>query len=939
VVDPQPPAVDPRVRPEPKPQPKPQPQPRTPVVDQQPPAVDPRVRPEPKPEPRPQPQPRTPVVDPQPPAVDPRLRPEPKPEPRPQPQPRTPVVDQQPPVVDPRLRPEPKPEPRPQPRTPVVDPQPPAVDPRLRPEPKPGPKPQPQPKTPVVDQAIPLKPQLLESKQPSEMSVDVKPEPSPRWERLRRLEPKPPEQRSALPPPPDSDLKTPGEIGRAASSSSPVSGTTRPLRLRAQTVSPATEERRPLGPPPDLNQPDQQPLEAAPKSKVKPLGDLAHLSPIQKVMTGQAAENRAKYPEWLQVKLKEDATPAYLTSMSGGQRGPKGVETRPVQAPLQAVDAAARVDFRKSDPLAESRPEVIPQAQAAISTVTSAPTRSSLLFQAVATQGLIATQRPDTPKSSETSSSPRRSKTDEQRDREGLAAPGGASGSVSGLPGAGRITGKSEIIESRHLSGVLSGSVGRREGAEREVRVKAQPLPQLAAGWGVQSAPEPEAKLSNGRVVTADVPIHAPVLDELAEKTQKGEAPPRPSAEKPRPLFVERSEDDFHERRFQDDERDRGGRELLERSGNLARAYQPQEKTTSSRRQDESATPGAQHQEHVEDVSDHGGRGSGGGGSQQRDRDHQGGRQAQQASEQQQSQNQRRSVADQKIDLQRLEAYRIAKTDEALKMGLRLAQQPEGKQLSELMNRHAGHSMESLLKKAYRLDSLGELSREEAVNALGLVLKLGGEFTFAHSARVLELAMDLADELGIQDQQVRSQVRLGAMLKDTGEMALMLDQAPQSKLEKISDWLGSQDLRQAGLLHDIGKTKIPPEILYKPGKLTEEEYEIMKLHPVIGEQMVYPIDSLRHLCPVIRGHHERWDGKGYPDGLKGEDIPYAARIIAVADVFDALAAERPYKAGMPVERVQAILREGRGTHFDPDLIDAFERVIQRRHPELSNPFE
>ena len=198
--------------------------------------------------------------------------------------------------------------------------------------------------------------------------------------------------------------------------------------------------------------------------------------------------------------------------------------------------------------------------------------------------------------------------------------------------------------------------------------------------------------------------------------------------------------------------------------------------------------------------------------------------------------------------------------------------------------------------------------------------------------------MDLADEVGVNDKHTRSQVRLGSLLKDTGEMALMLDEAPPNKLEKMSDWLGSQDLRQAGLLHDIGKTRVPPEILYKPGKLTEEEYEIMKLHPVIGEQMVYPIESLRHLCPVIRGHHEKWDGSGYPDGLKGEDIPYASRIIAVADVFDALHAERPYKAGMPVGRVQAILREGRGTHFDPDLLDAFERVIQRRHPELSNPF-
>ncbi|MBT9585226.1 HD-GYP domain-containing protein [bacterium] len=462
-----------------------------------------------------------------------------------------------------------------------------------------------------------------------------------------------------------------------------------------------------------------------------------------------------------------------------------------------------------------------------------------------------------------------------------------------------------------------------------------QSMPNVAAGWGSQPA-APDAKLDNGREVTADIPIHSPVLDELAERSKVG---PPVERENSRPLFFERSEDHFHEKRFKEDDRERGSRELLEKSGTLARAFQPTDKTPATKRAEESTSTTQHHQEKVEDVQDQSGRGGGGsGGGQQRERDQQGGKTAHQMADQQQSQSQRRSQSDHKIDLQRLEAYRLAKTDEALKMGLRLAQQPEGKQLSELASRHAGHSMESLLKKAYRLDSLGELNRDDAVNALGLVLKLGGEFTFAHSARVLELAMDLADEVGITDQHTRNQVRLGALLKDTGEMALMLDEAPPGKMEKITDWLGSQDLRQAGLLHDIGKTKVPPEILYKPGKLTEEEYEIMKLHPVIGEEMVYPIESLRHLCPVIRGHHERWDGKGYPDGLKGEDIPYAARIIAVADVFDALAAERPYKAGMPVERVQAILREGRGTHFDPDLLDAFERVIQRRHPELSNPF-
>ena len=262
---------------------------------------------------------------------------------------------------------------------------------------------------------------------------------------------------------------------------------------------------------------------------------------------------------------------------------------------------------------------------------------------------------------------------------------------------------------------------------------------------------------------------------------------------------------------------------------------------------------------------------------------------------------------------------------------------PAGSKLAEFAMAHAGHSIESLLKKAYKLDSQAQLSRDQAMLFMTLVLKLGGEFTAAHSARVLDLAMDLADEIGL-DEETRREVEQGVAFKDLGEMALLLDEASSEKLDQMGEWLSGHDLHQAGLLHDIGKTRIPNEILYKPGKLSEEEYELMKLHPVLGEQMLRPIESLRHLCPVVRGHHERWDGKGYPDGLAGDKIPLGARIIAVADVFDALAAERPYKASLPVEKVRAILMEGRGTHFDPDLADAFGRVLERRYPELGNPF-
>lgn len=280
--------------------------------------------------------------------------------------------------------------------------------------------------------------------------------------------------------------------------------------------------------------------------------------------------------------------------------------------------------------------------------------------------------------------------------------------------------------------------------------------------------------------------------------------------------------------------------------------------------------------------------------------------------------------------------YRLCSSHEAFRLSMnKLQGMLPSQTTATLASQHANHSIHSLLKKLYRDQEIDGLDEDTAVNSLGLVLKMGGEFTYAHSARVLDLAMDLADEVGVTDKQTRKQIKFGAMLKDIGEMGFLMNREPDAKLDKMAEFMSGQEMLRAGLLHDIGKIRIPPEILYKPGRLTEEEYNLMKMHPVYGEEIVYPIASLRHLCPTIRGHHERWDGKGYPDGLKGEQIPLPARIIAVADVFDALAAERPYKKGMEVTKVRSILVEGRGTHFDPHLVDAFLKIIDRRYPELA----
>lgn len=143
--------------------------------------------------------------------------------------------------------------------------------------------------------------------------------------------------------------------------------------------------------------------------------------------------------------------------------------------------------------------------------------------------------------------------------------------------------------------------------------------------------------------------------------------------------------------------------------------------------------------------------------------------------------------------------------------------------------------------------------------------------------------------------------------------------------------LGSDDVesvRIGGLLHDIGKIGVPDAILRKPAKLTTEEFAVIKQHPIIGDRILAPIPQLQKARAVVLGHHERWDGNGYPFGLKGEDIPIPARVIAVVDVFDALTESRVYHAGESVITALEELRKGSGTHFDPKVVEAFFDVLQ-----------
>ncbi|MEA2645222.1 MAG: cyclic di-GMP phosphodiesterase [Chloroflexota bacterium] len=157
--------------------------------------------------------------------------------------------------------------------------------------------------------------------------------------------------------------------------------------------------------------------------------------------------------------------------------------------------------------------------------------------------------------------------------------------------------------------------------------------------------------------------------------------------------------------------------------------------------------------------------------------------------------------------------------------------------------------------------------------------------------------------------------------------------------ERVAEWaarLGEaagmsgedlEDLHRAAMIHDIGKIGVPDAVLFKAGKLDDAEWEAMKRHPVIGEQIARPLRSTVGLTQVIRHHHEHFDGSGYPDGLTGAAIPLPARVVAICDAYDAMTNNRPYRDGMPLARAIEILREGAGTQWDPRLVDLFLNLL------------
>jgi len=163
-------------------------------------------------------------------------------------------------------------------------------------------------------------------------------------------------------------------------------------------------------------------------------------------------------------------------------------------------------------------------------------------------------------------------------------------------------------------------------------------------------------------------------------------------------------------------------------------------------------------------------------------------------------------------------------------------------------------------------------------------------YTAVHSQEVAELAVEIAREMDL----------------------------PGVQIERIEI---------AARVHDIGKIAVPDAILLKPGPLSDEEWAIMKRHPVISAELIEGLEIYEPVVDAVRHEHERWDGSGYPDGLKGEEIPLIARIIAAADIYNAITTDRPYRKAFSAERTVAILREMRGTDLDPEVADALLRVV------------
>jgi putative two-component system response regulator len=214
------------------------------------------------------------------------------------------------------------------------------------------------------------------------------------------------------------------------------------------------------------------------------------------------------------------------------------------------------------------------------------------------------------------------------------------------------------------------------------------------------------------------------------------------------------------------------------------------------------------------------------------------------------------------------------------------------RELTEAEHRRARREAEAaLLEHERRAAAELAAAYDQTLEGWARALELRDQETEGHSRRVTEMTLRLAQNLGV-----------------TGDDLV--------------------HIRRGCLLHDIGKMGIPDRILLKPARLSDEEWEIMRRHPVYAYELLNPIAYLRPALDIPYAHHEKWDGSGYPRGLSGEAIPFAARMFAVADIWDALCSDRPYRQAWPREKVLAHIQALAGTELDPQIVAAFVRMVE-----------
>ncbi len=218
--------------------------------------------------------------------------------------------------------------------------------------------------------------------------------------------------------------------------------------------------------------------------------------------------------------------------------------------------------------------------------------------------------------------------------------------------------------------------------------------------------------------------------------------------------------------------------------------------------------------------------------------------------------------------------------------------------------------IESGLKSVKQMDEIKKINEEledskeqleqaylDMVQTLRYTVEAKDTYTRGHSDRVSEYSVLIGEKLGLPEDQIKT-------------------------------------LRIGGLFHDIGKIGIPDSILLKPGKLTDDEYSEIKNHPSIGAHILGSAKIFQDIIPIVKHHHEKYDGNGYPSRLKGEDIPYLARIAAVADTFDAMTSRRSYRGPIDVEQVKEEIKRCEGTQFDPQIAEVFLDILNNEFDKI-----